>query len=231
VVREVFGFKQIWKQIEALDGVIDTRTQADLFLEMRRLLDRATRWFLHTRGGRLDVLGEQERFTANITALAASIPGLLRGAEADRFSEHKNRLIAKGVPAELSATVASALDVFSLLDIVEIATKTGKSPADVAKLYFEVSERFEVDRLLVRITGLERADRWSAHARSALRSDLYAALAALVYQVITYGGDWEQDNSEGVARTRSMLAEIVSDESVGLANLSVALRAIRTLVG
>jgi glutamate dehydrogenase len=176
-------------------------------------------------------LGEQTRFAASIKELAPTIPGLLRGAEAARFSEHQNRLVEAGVPAQLSATVASALDVFSLLDIVEIATKTNRAPADVAKLYFAVSEQFEVDRLLVRITGLERSDRWSAHARSALRSDLYAALAALVLQMITYPGDWEVDNSEGVARTRAMLSEIVSDDQVGLANLSVALRAIRTLVG
>ena len=50
-------------------------------------------------------------------------------------------------------------------------------PARSAGVYFALSERFEVDRMLTRITGLPRDDRWIALARSALRYDLYAALA------------------------------------------------------
>ena len=37
----------------------------------------------------------------------------------------------------------------------------------------------DVDRLLHHITALPRGDRWTSNARSALRSDLYAALAGL----------------------------------------------------
>ena len=83
-------------------------------------------------------------------------------------------------------------------------------------------------------------DRWSALARSALRYDLYAALAGLTQNVLTSTSStdppkeridaWEQQNAEGVARAEATLAEIVSLDTFDLATLSVALRTIRTLL-
>jgi glutamate dehydrogenase len=103
-----------------------------------------------------------------------------------------------------------------------------------------MSEHFGADELLSRITGLARGDRWSALARSALRYDLYAALAGLSADVLTSTrgttgarariAEWERQNAEGLARARGTLGEILTQETQDLATLSVALRAIRTLL-
>ena len=106
-------------------------------------------------------------------------------------------------------------------------------------LYFALSERFDVDRLLVRITALPRGDRWTALARQALRSDLYSVIAELTGRVYlaTEGKVaaeritlWEQQRTEGVARTRTTLDEILQVEEINLATLSVGLRVLRNLV-
>ena len=110
----------------------------------------------------------------------------------------------------------------------------------MAGIYFAISERIEADRMLTRITGLPRDDRWSALARSALRYDLYAAMAGLTQNILTSTSaddepaeritSWEQQNAEGVARAEATLNEIVALDSYDLATLSVALRTIRTLL-
>ena len=107
-------------------------------------------------------------------------------------------------------------------------------------MYFALSERFEVDKLLNKITALPRDERWHALARMALRYDLYSALAGLTSNVLTLtpqGGspeeritDWENANAEGLARARTTLQEIASSDNFDLATISVALRVIRTLV-
>jgi glutamate dehydrogenase len=132
------------------------------------------------------------------------------------------------------------LDAFSLLDVVELAQASGEPPEQVGRLYFALSERFEVDRMLTRITALPRDDRWSALARMALRYDLYGALAGLTRNVlsVTAGVDdpderiarWQEANAEGLSRAQATLVEIATSESFDLATLSVALRVIRTLV-
>jgi glutamate dehydrogenase len=123
---------------------------------------------------------------------------------------------------------------------VEIAAEEKTPAEEVAAVYFAVSERIEVDRMLTRITALPRGDRWQALARSALRYDLYAALGGLTTAVLASTPsdqhpqrrieDWERQNSEGVGRAQATLTEIVESDTFDLATLSVALRTIRTLL-
>ena len=105
-------------------------------------------------------------------------------------------------------SAASALDVFALLDITDICVRTGESVDTVVPLYFTVSERYDIDRTLVRITQLPRNDRWSSLARQALRSDLYAVVAGLTSRVLRSTeasmppldrlAEWERMHQEGV---------------------------------
>ena len=132
------------------------------------------------------------------------------------------------------------LDVFALLDVVQIADAVGQPPAEIMPLYFALSERYDVDRLLSRITGLPRGDRWTALARQALRTDLYAALAGVTAGVATatQPGEaperriaaWEDQHREGLARAQATLDQIAALETGDLATLSVALRVLRNLV-
>jgi glutamate dehydrogenase len=239
VVREVFGLQHLWDRIESLDALVPTTAQIALSLECRRLLDRATRWLLQERRAAVDVLAEIEHF-APVARLTAVVPKFLRGVEHERFDRRTADFVNAGAPMDLSAEVAGLLDAFSLLDICEIASSSGEDPESVGELYFALSERFEVDRMLNRITQLPREDRWSALARMSLRYDLYAALALLTRSAQrasagTVGPDerieaWEALNAEGLARARATLNEIATSDSSDLASLSVALRVIRTLV-
>ena len=61
-----------------------------------------------------------------------------------------------GCAADLARDVAGLLDVFSLLDTVQMAGRYDEDPAEVTRLYFTLSERFAVDPLLNEITGLRR---------------------------------------------------------------------------
>ncbi|MFM2438483.1 MAG: hypothetical protein RLZ55_1302, partial [Actinomycetota bacterium] len=240
VAREVFDLAEYWRAVEDLDNLAPTATQAALNLEVRRLLDRATRWFLTTRGGRLDVAAEIERFRGTVRELAPLVPSMLVGVEAERQATRAAEFAAAGAPPELATRVAALLDVFSLLDIAQIAQRHDEEPLAVARIYFMLSEYFGVDRLLSNITDIDRVDRWNALARSAMRSDLYGALAGLTARVMRgtpAGGEpseriaaWVDANAEGQARARATLQEIADSGTPSLATISVALRVIRTLV-
>ena len=130
--------------------------------------------------------------------------------------------------------------MFALLDVTDICVRTGESAETVVPLYFTVSERYDIDRTLVRITELPRGDRWSVLARHALRSDLYAVVAGLTSRILRSTphdeaplerlARWEADHAQGVGRARATLDDIASVENPDLATLSVALRAMRNLV-
>jgi glutamate dehydrogenase len=240
VVREVFALPGFWRRVEQLDGLVPTSGQTALMLESRRLLDRATRWILQARGGTLDVQAEIERFGGDVARIVPEIPQLLVGEERERLHRRAEEMVAVGAPADLALEASGLLDIFGLLDCVDVARATGTDAREVAELYFVLSERYEIDTMLSRITALPRGDRWTALARAALRSDLYGALVGMTRRVIeTVPGiedpvarttAWEARQAEGLARARATLDEISSQDTFDLATISVALRTIRTLV-
>jgi glutamate dehydrogenase len=240
VVREAYRLEDFWAAVEELDNELPTHVQSMLYLEARRLMDRSARWLVQARRASIDVAAEVEHFQAALDELVPLVPELLVGSEHERLMLRAAEFTGLGVPDQLAERAATLLDTFSLLDVVEIATAEKLPPREVAAVYFAISERIEVDRMLTRITGLPRDDRWSALARSALRYDLYAALAGLTQAVLTSTSStgspadrilaWEKQNAEGVARAQATLEEIVALDSFDLATLSVALRTIRTLL-
>ena len=239
-VTAIFGLRDFWRRVNALDNAVPTQAQDALHLESRRLLDRALRWFLNARGGILDVQTEVDRFRPVVQALSAHVVPALRGVEQDRYERGVNQFVELGAPVELAEEASALLDVFAMLDITEIAEATGQDPASVLDVYFALSERYGVDRFLGQITVLSRADRWTALARQALRSDLYAALAQFTLGVVGQTDpeqstgerieQWESGHAEGLSRARSTLDQIAAAENADLAMLSVALRVLRTLV-
>ncbi len=240
VCREIFDLPSFVRAVEALDNQVPTEVQSDLYLEFRRLIDRSIRWFLTSRPSRLDVASEVARFGAVVGEFAPQIPELLKGGEYERLQRNVSALEEVGVPVELATRSASLLDQFSLLDIVDIATDTKEVPADIAELYFVLSERFGIDAMLTRVTNLPRDDRWDALARGALRDDLYAVQESLVRSVMdasTPGApadsryeQWAEANAESLTRARTALSGIDRLDKPNIAALSVALRTLRSVI-
>ncbi len=240
VCREVFGLGDYVREVEALDNVVPTAAQTALYLEFRRLLDRSVRWFLTSRPSALDIGAEIERFSGIVRDLRTQVPTLLRGEEKRRLERKAAELAKAGVPEELALRAASLLDWYSLLDIVDIATDTGREPTDVAPLYYLVSERFGIDAMLGKVTRLPRDDRWDSLARGALRDDLYVVLESLTRSVIEAGPAdaepaaqweaWEKANKDSMQRSKTALSAIRRLDHPNIAALSVALRTLRSVI-
>jgi glutamate dehydrogenase len=239
IVRDIFGLTELWAAVERLDNRVPTEAQTALYLESRRLLDRAVRWLVSARRTPLDVTGEIARLRPGITALVPRLDELFMGAERQSLREHAARLTEVGIPDELAERATRLMYSFGLLDVVEVAAMTGRDVSEVARVYFVLSERLRVDHLLSKISDLPREDRWQTLARMALRYDLYAALAALTAEVLSSTSpamppedrvfDWEQANATAILRTRNAIGEF-AESGADLAALSVLLRQIRTLV-
>jgi glutamate dehydrogenase len=237
--REIFGLRGFVAAVEALDNRVETDVQTHLYLTFRRLLDRSVRWFLQARPGRLDIGAEIERFAPVVARLEPLLPDLLVGQEHKTLQDDAQDLVRRGVPEPLAVHGANLLVVFQVLDITEIAHTTQVDPLEVARIYLTLSERYAVDTMLSRISGLQRGDRWQALARAALRYDLYAALEALTVAVLTStpAGEpseriaaWERTNAAAMTRATGILEEIGRLEKGDLASLSVALRTLRGVV-
>jgi glutamate dehydrogenase len=143
------------------------------------------------------------------------------------------------VPVALAERVAAMVPAYAAFDIVDVAASTGRPVEETAEVYFDLADRLQITRLRDRITALPREDRWNTMARAALRDDLYSAHAALAADVLQATGPgkpeerlaaWVARNESAVRRAGQTLTEIWESDRFTVATLSVAVRAVRTLV-
>ncbi|MFJ3229406.1 NAD-glutamate dehydrogenase [Streptomyces sp. NPDC086787] len=240
VARVIFRAAPVWDAVEELDNQVDAAVQTRIRLHSRRLVERGTRWLLNNRPQPLALAETVEFFADRVEQVWQELPKLLRGADLEWYQHVYDELSAVGVPDELATRVAGFSSAFPALDIVSVADRMEREPLDVAEVYYDLGDRLSITQLMDRIIELPRNDRWQSMARASIREDLYAAHAGLTGDVLAVGNGtstpeqryqaWEDKNSAILSRARSTLEEIRSSESFDLANLSVAMRTMRTLL-
>ncbi|AWT43615.1 MULTISPECIES: NAD-glutamate dehydrogenase [Streptomyces] len=238
--RAIFRSAAVWDAVEDLDNRVEAEVQTRIRLHSRRLVERGTRWLLNNRPQPLQLAETVEFFAERVEQVWQQLPKLLKGADLEWWQQIHDELTDAGVPDEVATRVAGFSSAFPALDIVSVADRMGKEPLDVAEVYYDLGDRLGITQLMDRIIELPRADRWQSMARAAIREDLYAAHAALTADVLAVGNGtstpeqrfklWEQKNAPILARARTTLEEIQSSDEFDLANLSVAMRTMRTLL-
>ena len=241
VAREVFDMSAFWHQVEDLAGRVGIAAQITLLLEGRKLTERAVRWLLHNRRPPFDIQATVGFFADGVRTVRSGLPKLLTGRDLAGFEERRDSYLDLGVPLDLAERVAAMVPTYSAFDIVQVAASAGRGIEETAEVYFDLADRLQITRLRDRITALPREDRWSTMARAALRDDLYAAHASLTEDVLGVSGPgpgspeerlaaWASRNESAVAMAAQTLGEIWESERFTFTTLSVALRAVRTLV-
>ncbi|MGW4506935.1 NAD-glutamate dehydrogenase [Streptomyces sp. NPDC004436] len=238
--REIFGLADVWDAVEALDNKVAADVQTRVRLHSRRLVERGTRWLLNNRPQPLQITETIGFFGDRVAQVWAELPKLVRGADLEWYQLVMDELTGEGVPEELAAKVAGFSSAFPTLDIVAIADRTGVDPLGVAEVYYDLADRLDITQLMDRIIELPRSDRWQSMARASIREDLFAAHAALTADVLSVGDGgstpeerftaWEEKNAAIIGRARTTLEEIRGSDDFDLANLSVAMRTMRSLL-
>ncbi|MEU4487878.1 NAD-glutamate dehydrogenase [Streptomyces purpurascens] len=238
--RAIFRQSPVWDGVEALDNKVEAEVQTRIRLHARRLVERGTRWLLNNRPQPLELADTVDFFADRVEQVWGQLPNLLRGADLEWYQKIFDELTGVGVPDELATRVAGFSSAFPTLDIVSVADRMDREPLDVADVYYDLADRLRITQLMDRIIELPRADRWQSMARAAIREDLYAAHSALTADVLAVGNGtstpeqrykaWEQKNAAILGRARTTLEEIQGSDAFDLANLSVAMRTMRTLL-
>jgi glutamate dehydrogenase len=238
--RAIFGLNTIWDAAERLDNQVAADVVTRLRLHSRRLVERGARWLLNNRPQPLQLADTIELFEDRVAQVWAELPKLLRGQDLELHGRMFDELVENGVPADLAQQVAGFSAAFSALDIVAVADRSGRELFDVAEVYYHLSDQLGISQLQDRISELPRADRWQSMARTAIREDLYAAHQLITADVLAAGESeagpeelyaaWAGRHAAILTRARATLREIQSSDTFDLANLSVAMRTMRTLL-
>ncbi len=233
ISREALDARELWAQVDALDGKLPEAVQIDALQVMWQLQRTMTRWLLARPGAMPEIATAVERYRAGIHALRAALPGILPTQARAGFDVQVRGWKDKGLPAALATQFAILPLLESACDIVEVAKARKLTPPDVAKVHFGLAEALHLSWLHAQIDALPVEGRWHAHARGVLRDELAAQQRALVGQVLAHGGKlateakvraWLERDDPSLRFTQSMFAELFSQKTLDYPTVSVAVR-------
>jgi glutamate dehydrogenase len=238
--REIFGLREVWSEVEALDGVVPAAVQLALLRRTRVLVERAAHWLLQHRRASFDVAATIERYRPGAEELARAVASLIAPSNRRATQRAVDGFVAAGVPRELGARVAHLGALFPALDVADIAAAEDAPIQAVAETYFVLGTELDLQWLRERVTALPRETRWASLAAIALRDDLNADQAALTAEVVRNGRRdlpvaervraWRAACAVSVDRSLQVIEEVRASGAADLATLSVAVREVRNMI-
>jgi glutamate dehydrogenase len=240
IACEVTGADELWEAIEDLEGT-DRAAQMELLGGVDALVESTARWYLtwpaRPPGTSLDETIARGR--EGFERLAAVLPGLGTEERRRRRQEIEERLVADGVPAEVASAHALRPELVHAPDMVVVASDTGRSIEDVARVFFALGGELRLDwmeRELARVRSSTRMQRW---ALQAVREDAFKARRSLAAAALSASPSAEpvvaverflHEHDGEARRLESFLRALAREGEPDLAGLTLAVRQLDSLV-
>ncbi|MET0817778.1 MAG: NAD-glutamate dehydrogenase domain-containing protein, partial [Solirubrobacteraceae bacterium] len=238
IAREVTGAGARWDAVEGLPRTTDRRVVTELMLGVDRLVEAAARWYL----GHDDGTGLEQRIASDEAPFARLI-AVLPDIGSDEWRAQRrataDKLIAKGIPAEVAWAHALTHELLQAPDIIAVARQTGRPVESVAEAFNLLAARLDIVWLLGALDELPQPTRTQRWAVQAVREDCLDALAELARCALVEADDDAAaavdaylDARAALGRRLATVTASLTVEGTGdLPALMLAVRAVRALAG
>ena len=236
IAREILEARSWWADIDAADLKVAESAQIDALLAIWHLLRQYTRWLLNRPGEELQIAAMVERYLVSLRELRAVLAGVLPGEAKAQYEANLEAWQQRGFPGGLAADFAALPFLAYGLDIVQIALQRELPVADVASVYFSLSDELHTKWLMDQVELLPVEGRWHAAARGALRDQLQQQQGELVGQVLNAAPAnataeeavqaWLSRDDQTLRYTLAMFADMRNLRGMDYATLLVAVRRI-----
>src|SRR4249919_1558645 len=236
ITRETLDIRELWAQIDALDGKVAESVQVDALQVIWTLQRQFSRWLLSRPGAIPDIATAVERYHDGFRDIRAG-ERILPDTQRPAYEASIREWNAKGLPPALADQLAALPYLEPCADIIELARERKLRPTDVAKVHFRLGDALRVPWLQQQIDALAVEGRWHAVARGALREELGAQQRILVAQVLSMPGanadakvkHWLGRDDASLRFTLSMLNELSAQKTLDYPTASVAVQRLSQL--
>ena len=236
ITRETLDARELWAQIDALDGKVPESVQVDALQVIWSLQRSMTRWLLSRPGAIPDITAAVTRYHDGFREIRAGsgiLPPTMRPAYDASYADWK----AKGLPESLARQLAALPYLEWCCDIIEVARARKLKPVDIAKAHFRLGEALKLPWLYAQIDTLAVDGRWHAVARGSLRDELATQQRLLTMQVLDTPGatadaklkHWIERDDPSLRFTLAMLGELAAQKTLDYPTASVAVRRLSML--
>jgi glutamate dehydrogenase len=237
VTRDVFGLRELWKDINKLDGVVTVKDQSYLSILIKKFVMRSTSWLLRNYRGKIDISATITEFQDHVKELQENISQYLISHFKDDFEEDLSQFKAMNVPEELARKIALLVPLSSAYGIAEVADKKKVSIDTVCKIYFELGVRFKVDWLRRAVKNLTGENNWQKLAIQGLKDELYDThrkiVASAVESAEKHNGSleqWYKHNDKHIKLFDRFIEDVRAQEEAEYAVVDLSLKKLEALV-
>lgn len=241
IACDSFGLREIWSEIENLDGKVDPQVQAKMFLASNKLLERSTLWLLRnqTKG---DISPIVTRFRKNSDELLRVLSTVLAQASRDSFERKIERYCLNNVDRKLAEKIAALDPLASVFDIAEISATSNFDLKVAAKIYFEVGNRFSIKWLRSKVSSINYENHWQRLSSKTILEDLYTYQMKITRSIVDSCGkdkilcevesvkNWIRKSEFLVDRFDAFITELKDQSNPDLSVFIVALNRLKPLV-
>ncbi len=238
IVRDVFSIRETWTDIDAADRTISTALQYELMFHVMRRLRHGVHWLL-TRQSRLR---DVRRTIDAMKPVAATLLQRLQEVDSGRGRRQRRAMIDElqqlGVERSLAARVAGLTATTAILDIINLVDAHSVDLTDTARIYFDLGQSLQIDRIDRKIDELGVSDRWQTVAQDTLRHDLSRHHRELAGRILAQRKtkspraallDWLERHAASIERLSRILQEIDARSDADFVTVSVAIKEIGRL--
>lgn len=234
VVRDAFKLRDLWKDIESLDGKVDPKVQYEMLMNISKFIERLTLWFLRNLPQPINVEKAINDYEKDIETFRGKLGSMLNETLAVDVQAKTATLTEQKVPKALAEKIAS-LDVVASACDIAVVTRAGKLPLNsVGKIYFQLGEKLKLNWLRSAASLLTTDTYWQKLAVSNLVDSLYDQQRKISKEIIKSGKanaleDWLKANSAQIERHEKFMQELNTSGQFDLAMLISAVRRVDSL--
>ncbi|NKB52755.1 MAG: NAD-glutamate dehydrogenase [Rhizobiaceae bacterium] len=236
VVRDAFRLPKINSEIDALDNKISGEAQLELYAILQERVISQTIWFVRYGNFRKGLEAESVRYRKAVDALLPKLDRIVPDFLADRIKADTKRFEAAGVPSKLALTMARMPIAGLIPDILFASTVSQKSLDLAATAFFDITERFRIDRMVLAAREIETADYYDGLALDRALQSLHRARRDIVEKILKAQGGkskgkhiWIEQHADAVESTREQIVNIVDQDHATVSRLTVAANVLADL--
>ncbi len=238
VTRDLFGLRELWKNINSLDGIIKVQDQSKLYIVIKKFVMRSTNWLLRNYKGKIDIAKAIAEYQEKIQTLSSTINEIALGIYKDNYESELMRFTSLGVPFDLAKKVAILNLQSSSYNIAEVSNKYNAPVEKVARTYFVLGNRFSLDWLRYCANNLVAENNWQKLAIRGFKDELYDLNRKITSSVIEYcekydGSEekWYKQNEKHIKLYDKFILEVKAQEKIEYAMIDLSLKKLSSLIG
>ncbi len=243
IARDVFGLRQLWNSLEALDGTVPAQVQLKAMQEIAHLSEHSITWFLTRLGRDMDIDKDAKEYSSKVTQLSQYMDDLVSDNVKQGVQQRKAAFVSDGIPEALANDIALLPVLTSACDIIRISSEQDTDLKNTAKTYFELSDRFQFYWLRQQTRYLPHEGHWHTEAATGLMDQLYGSQAGITVRILRdvngkgkkVGANesmvdlWLEKHGPQFKQLQTLFADMRRSGTVDLTMLTVAEQRLRVL--